>query len=129
MAWIHSWASIHARAVGQHGSMMNAGNTESATKTTLKPSPRISRGAKNMNKRKLVLTPQIVTFEQCLETAREIMTKAGNDAARMLGEAPPKLVETKLLDGSVRIVTEWPDGEQSNECVVQPISHQQAFGN
>lgn len=63
-----------------------------------------------------------VTLEEYLQLARDIMIYAGNEAAKQLGQSPPHLVETKLLNGAIRIVAEWPDGEHSNECIVQPLS-------
>ena len=66
---------------------------------------------------------KIETFEDSVALAREIMTRAGNDAARILRTKPPKLREEKTLTG-VRIVTVWPDGAETNECVVQRIDDQ-----
>lgn len=76
-----------------------------------------------MNKRRLELNgdPTEVTFEQMVEHARTIMRRAAQDAARILKEPVPELVETKLPHGGLRIVVRWPDGEETNECVVNPI--------
>lgn len=65
--------------------------------------------------------PAQVTFEQIVEQARAMMRAAARDAARILNEPEPILVETPLPHGGLRIVVRWPDGEETNECVVQPL--------
>lgn len=74
----------------------------------------------------LTLIPETITFEQCLVRARELMQKSGNMSADKLHIQRPHLKEYLLVDGSVKIAVVWPDGQESNWCVVKrrtEISH------
>lgn len=66
---------------------------------------------------------KIETFEDSIVLAREIMMEGGKAAAKQLGIAPPTLREEKTLTG-LRLVVVWPDGAETNECVIDRIDNQ-----
>jgi len=66
---------------------------------------------------------KIETFEDSVAFARELMLEGGKAAAKQLGIAPPTLREEKTLTG-IRLVVVWPDGEETNECVIQRTDDQ-----
>jgi len=56
------------------------------------------------------------------------MLEGGKAAAKQLGIAPPTLREEKTLTG-IRLVVVWPDGEETNECVIQRTDNQTQVEN
>lgn len=72
------------------------------------------------------MSKPIKTFEETLKVAREILKEACDDTAKILGEPiPPRIEETVLPNGNVRLVVVWPDGYRSNECMCYRIDGQQ----
>lgn len=68
-----------------------------------------------------------LTFEDAVILARELMEYGGKEAARIRHEAPPTVREEIMLNGDMRLVAVWPDGEETNECVVRHLN-ESAFG-
>lgn len=69
---------------------------------------------------------RLESFEDTVALAREIMTKAMNGAAKKLRTEPPTLREEKTMTG-IRLVVVWPDGAETNECVIQRTDNQSSF--
>jgi hypothetical protein len=64
----------------------------------------------------------IKTTADDVAVVREIMNAAHDYAFRILGERP-ELIEEPLPNGGMRFVSKWADGEETNECVVNPIEN------
>lgn len=58
------------------------------------------------------------TLAEAVALAREVLTNASKESARLLREPPPEIRESNMPDGTVRLVVVWPDGEETNECIV-----------
>jgi len=66
------------------------------------------------------------TFEEAIALGRIILLAACANAGKILGTVPPIIREELTLTGW-RAVVVWPDGEETNECVIQRIDDQHSL--